>query len=898
MNRSRCFLLILSLFTYSSAYGASLVWNAAVSANRNTTTANWSGNVWNNGTPDRAVFAATGVGTVTLTTAITANQLTFSTAGYTIVGNTLTLGDTSPMITTDANATISSVLAGSSGLAKAGGGTLVVTGANSYSGGTSITSGTVQIGNGAANGSNGGGTYAIASGAKLYLNYLTAAAPTWAKFSGAGTLELNSAQAVNGNANWNPATGISLGSRFTGALQLDKGRLHGVPSGLGGATAIAIGNGAQFLAYDGTTGGTAYTFNQNFSINGLGWGESGHNCGALRVAGMNATFPGSITLTGNAALYTHNSSPNSAINVSGVIDEGGGGYGHTINAYSKPVTLSGNNTYGGDTTVSVGTLKLGASNVIPDGAGKGNVNVAGVIDLKTFSETINGLSGAGSLATVAGGTPTLTVGGNDATSTFSGTIRNTTGALALVKTGSGTLTLNGTNTYTGPTTVDGGTLGGSGSLLSPATIMNGATLAPGAVSIGTLTINHTLTHAPGSNHVARINKNGSTLTADRVSGLTSVTFGGNLLVTASGEALAAGDSFTLFQAGAFAGGFATVSLPPLADGMTWDLPGLASSGVLAVSDSSPRPTEGVEIVGKHAIVMNAPVGGPTQYMATGPLLGNGNTALESRAWVDANRNLFCIELPNNGALPLAMKVTSIKGAVSQSPASVLDNTNQARLGGEQYGGGRWYFKEEMADMAVLDQTLAPPEIAALAQGGRRQVTAFDGATAYPLNVPSISTALTIAGWIKVTCPVSTEANYIVSKGEWNKAYSLGLANGRLRFAIGSTYLQCTELIPLNQWVHVAGVFDTTHMAVWVDGVMMRSAGVSADAGAAFLYDPDAPDVAGGKLGVATRIVGGDGSRDFTWDPGATVIAATAILSDLDSHGDASVMPIVLPFLFL
>src|SRR5205823_14149600 len=118
------------------------------------------------------------------------------------------------------------------------------------------------------------------------------------------------------------------------------------------------------------------------------------------------------------------------------------------------------NTYSGDTTISAGTLKLGAANVIPDGSGKGNISVSGTLDLNTFSETINGLSGAGTVDTVAGANPTLTVGNNDQTSLFSGVIENTAGTLALTKTGTGALTLSGTsaNTYTGLTTINAGEL--------------------------------------------------------------------------------------------------------------------------------------------------------------------------------------------------------------------------------------------------------------------------------------------------------------------------------------------------------------------------------------------------------------------------------------------------------
>ena len=59
------------------------------------------------------------------------------------------------------------------------------------------------------------------------------------------------------------------------------------------------------------------------------------------------------------------------------------------------------NDYTGGTTVTAGTLKLGASGVIPDGAGKGNVSLSGTLELNGFSETINGLSGTGTVPHLA-----------------------------------------------------------------------------------------------------------------------------------------------------------------------------------------------------------------------------------------------------------------------------------------------------------------------------------------------------------------------------------------------------------------------------------------------------------------------------------------------------------------
>jgi autotransporter-associated beta strand protein len=120
------------------------------------------------------------------------------------------------------------------------------------------------------------------------------------------------------------------------------------------------------------------------------------------------------------------------------------------------LTLANACTYTGPTAISSGTLKLAAADRLPDGTGKGNLTVDGTLDLNGFSETINGLSGFGTVDTVSVGTPVLTVGNANASSTFDGVIQNTAGALALAKTGTGTLTLTGTNTHTGGTEITGG----------------------------------------------------------------------------------------------------------------------------------------------------------------------------------------------------------------------------------------------------------------------------------------------------------------------------------------------------------------------------------------------------------------------------------------------------------
>jgi len=154
------------------------------------------------------------------------------------------------------------------------------------------------------------------------------------------------------------------------------------------------------------------------------------------------------------------------IQVNGKVTGTSGLFSGSTGAGTRTLNNLGND-FSGNMSMSGGTLKLGASEVIPDGGGKGNVvmtptspNVA-TLDLAGFNETINGLTNSGTGSSVVdntAGNATLTVGNNNQTSTFSGIIKNTVGSVALTKIGSGTLNLIGTNSYTGNTTVNGGTL--------------------------------------------------------------------------------------------------------------------------------------------------------------------------------------------------------------------------------------------------------------------------------------------------------------------------------------------------------------------------------------------------------------------------------------------------------
>jgi autotransporter-associated beta strand protein len=178
-------------------------------------------------------------------------------------------------------------------------------------------------------------------------------------------------------------------------------------------------------------------------------------------------------------IYVNNSANDYSIGGSPIA-----GSGSLLKTGSRTLTLSGANTFSGGVIVSGGVLTLGASGTLPNGAGKGDVaiNSGGTLNLNGFNQTINGLNGGGivDIPTVSGGTSTLTVGNNNASGIFSGSIKNTFGTVGLIKTGTGSLTLSGTNnTFSGGVQLNAGQLNlnstnpiGTGSL----TIAGGTTL--------------------------------------------------------------------------------------------------------------------------------------------------------------------------------------------------------------------------------------------------------------------------------------------------------------------------------------------------------------------------------------------------------------------------------------
>jgi autotransporter-associated beta strand protein len=248
---------------------------------------------------------------------------------------------------------------------------------------------------------------------------------------------------------------------------------NGTPNGPNGTGVSSTGLG---VAYS-TNGGTSYSaltdpgngslFRLSSSLNGSLPSTSAVVMSSDTTFDLNnyATTIGSLAdadgtpaghrvLLGTGTLTLGGNGTSTAF--SGVISGSGG----LIKNGTGVFTLQGQNTYAGTTTINYGAIKTGADNVLPSGAGKGNVAIASgaTLDLGGYSQIISGLTGAGTVDNTAAANSVLTIGANDAGSTFSGIVKNTSGSLSLIKNGTGAIILSGSNSYSGATSVACGVL--------------------------------------------------------------------------------------------------------------------------------------------------------------------------------------------------------------------------------------------------------------------------------------------------------------------------------------------------------------------------------------------------------------------------------------------------------
>lgn len=368
-----------------------------------------------------------------------------------------------------ADGTFSGVLSGSASLLKETSGTLVLTGANTFTGTTTISAGTLQIGSGGTTGSLG----AVAISNSGSLVFSRSDAITWAgTLSGTGSLTKSGTNTLTltGDHSFSGPTVIS-----GGVLEIGSG---GTTGSLGSGPVTSSGtirfNRSTASSFSGTiTGGSfaklgagtlTLSGNNSFGTGTLTFGSGTTNVGYLRLAHGKAL--------GN---YSKISLSSNTIGVSGIEVIGGNTYAYAIDTF-------GRNTTAGNTMLrNVSGFNIWQGNVTIVSGG-GSYDVESLADTLTLTGTI-GVTGTQTARA-------LNVKGSGDV-TFAGPVTDTaTAQISLTKQGTGTLRLEAVNTHVAATTVNAGALLVNGSTVSPITVAGGATLG-GEGQIATATLSGT-----------------------------------------------------------------------------------------------------------------------------------------------------------------------------------------------------------------------------------------------------------------------------------------------------------------------------------------------------------------------------------------------------------------------
>lgn len=434
---------------------------------------------------------------------VTMNGGTIRGSGTSSFGGPITLSTSTATFTTDSGVTLTldGIIDGDQALNKTGVGTLVLTAANTYSGNTTVSAGTLRVTANDGLGTTAGGT-TVASGATLDLRAVdytttepvTLQGGTLYNSSGtttfSGNVTLAATSFISTNATLLDLKGAVSGSfgffkESTGTLRL---------SNTGNSfTFLALYNGTLQLGASGVIPDAAEIVNAgNIDLNGFDETVNSIN-GTGTVGNSQSTM---ATLTLGAANNSAGSTISGAITGAISLVKIGTGVQYLGSA---------NNSYTGTTTIDGGILGITSSGTKGLGAIGGGtiINASGTLYLGTVAYelaepvTINGgklsFQGTSSFSgpiTLSTATATITSNLANSTLTLDGVIDGDQG---LSNTGLSTLILTAANTYTGPTTITAGTVVVNGSLAAASTVQvnNGGTLK------GTGTIQGTLNVASG-----------------------------------------------------------------------------------------------------------------------------------------------------------------------------------------------------------------------------------------------------------------------------------------------------------------------------------------------------------------------------------------------------------------
>jgi autotransporter-associated beta strand protein len=548
------------------------------------------------------------------------------------------------------------------GLIKTGSGTLTLSGNNTFTGGVEISAGTLQLGNAGALNAGGVNTVSFDQGSTGILS-LNGNSIAISNLGGSGSVE---------NANATPAMlTINNNSVFTdtyaGVLQ----------DGPGGGALALTKNGTGTLTLSGNnalTGGV--TINAGKLVIG--------NVGALNSTTSNKVSfssgsTGTLSLNGNSVtigqlngfgaggsiIQNANATPatltvnflenNTSLVFDGTLQDGaGGGKLSLVKSGTGTLVLTGNNQFTGGVTINAGSIQAlssGALNSASPNAVTFGPASTGSLDLLVSSFfAVSGLNTNSNVGTpvVSGNFSSLTVN-NAADNVFAGRLTDgTSGTLALMKSGAGTLTLGGSNTFTGGVTINAGTL-----QLANAGALNSAN--PNAVSFFDSRSSESLALKGNSVTISSLNYGPGT------PGIPIVQNAGSALAT-----LTINDAFSSTYAGVLQDGAGTGALSLTKTG----------PGILALVGDNTY-TGGTTVIGG---MLNTIFGTATGTFGTGPLTISAANGITSAVNLGNSQTVSSLSgtLAGNGfatlSIPVGVTLTDNQSSGKTAFQGVLINS--------------------------------------------------------------------------------------------------------------------------------------------------------------------------------------------------------------------------------
>jgi fibronectin-binding autotransporter adhesin len=791
-----------------------------------TTSGNWTAGIPNTANANALFGTITSGGTVQVNGPKTVGALSFdNSGGYTISGGAadviaLSTGTAIPAglnvisgnhtiaaplaLSNDLLATIAAgstlgvtgkITGATKNLSVAGGGTLVLTGANTYAA-TSVTGATLQIGDGGTAGNIGSGDVTLGAAGNLAFNRsdtvtlannIGGAAGAVTQL-GSGTLVLTGNNTfgttaggvvVNaGTVQVGTATGLPVGAFATvnnGVLDLNGfnvtvGALTGMPGG------TVRDNSA-------TAGTTTLTVNQAGTANFSGSISNGAN----RVLALTKQGAGNLILDGTTA--------NAFTGLTTVT-------GGTLTLAKNGVPAIPGNVQIGD-GVGSDAIVLGASDQIADSSvitfTAGASGNSAFLRTNGFTDTVRGLvTTVGNAAVIENanansGTLTIDTAGGDFV--YDGIVRNSTGLLSLVKNGAGSQTLANSakvavTNYTGATTINGGRLILDNLDTFSSAITNNS-VAPDALTFNQTTRNLVLTATAPINGSGALTKSGAgTLTlasSNSYTGATTVS-GGTLLVNGSLD----GGSTVTVASGATLGGTGNISGTVVASGgshvgaATATTPGTLNVGGLTLNPGALLDYE-FGGGGSDLINVNNPAGltlsgGGINLFGTGgitPLTVNGTYTL-----IDYNTNYLGLLSNLTVNNPVIGMLYTISDDTSNTLITLTVADNSSEWNGVA-GDGKWStagnwtaaVPNRFGVKALFGQIPSSPT--AVAVNGAKLVSGivFDNSNSYTINGGAADIITFDAGATAAAIDVLSGNHTLAAPIALNSDLSVSVASG-------------------------------------------------------------------------------------------------------------------------